>query len=117
MSAMCTTWSPPSTTLAEAQRPRPQLELATLGRHLHVVRAPAQILPASGGLPRERVEEVVAVERVVVEEQKPLGASPPPEHKRVRERGVTPAEVLGVLVVGVLGIMDQQSRVASEGEA
>ena len=49
-------------------------------------------------------------------EEQPLGVRAIPERKSIGERRVTPADVLGVLAVGVLAIVDQQRGVASEVE-
>ena len=65
----------------------------------------------------EAVEELVGVQRVVVEEQQPAGLDPAGEGERVGDRRVPPADVVGVLLVGVLAVVDQQVGVAGEVEA
>ena len=57
------------------------------------------------------------MQRVVVEEQRALGPDPAGEGERVRERRVAPADVVGVLGVGVLAVVDQQRGVAGQLEA
>src|SRR5689334_13332758 len=52
-----------------------------------------------------------------MEEDGPLGPGPPREAERVRGGRVAPADVVGVLGVGVLAVVDQQRGVAGEGEA
>ena len=74
----------------------------------------AQLLPAAAGGGVEIVQEVVGVQRVVVEEQEPLGADAVGERQRVVDPGVAPADVLGVLLVGVLAVVDQEVGVASQ---
>jgi hypothetical protein len=54
---------------------------------------------------------------VVVEEHGTAGAGTASEAERVRDRGVSPAEVIWVLGVGVLAVMDQQRGVVGEAEA
>lgn len=54
---------------------------------------------------------------VVVEEEQPLSADPPTETQRVRERRVTPTQVVGVFGVGVLAIVDQERCFSGQIEA
>ena len=60
------------------------------------------------------IEEVVGVQRVVVEEQHPRALDPGGEGERVAHPRVAPADVLGVLLVGVLAVVDQEVCVAGE---
>ncbi len=62
----------------------------------------------------ELVEPLVGVHRVVMEEHGALGVGAAGEGERVRERGVAPADVVGVLGVGVLAVVDQQRGVAGQ---
>ena len=84
---------------------------------LDLCRAAAELLPARRDLAAEAVEEVVGVQRVVVEQQQPLGRDAAGEAERVGQRRVAPAEVRRVLVVGVLAVVDQQRGAARELEA
>ena len=103
--------------LRRPRRQRPHIELGPLDAELDRARIAARRDPALSRLGREPVELLVAVQRVVVEEDGALGAGAAGEAERVRERGVAPAEVVGVLGVGVLAVVDQQRGVAGEAEA
>ena len=72
-----------------------------------------------GGASRrsELVQELVGVQRVMVEHHQPLGPGPVREGERVGHPRVPPAHVLGVFVVGVLAIVDQQVGAAGQVEA
>src|SRR5512133_2943277 len=77
----------------------------------------AELDPALLGGPVEAIEEVVRVQRVVMEEQQPLRLNPPRKGQGVGELGVTPAHVFGVLLVRVLAVVDQQVRIPGEVES
>src|SRR5215212_888148 len=62
----------------------------------------------------EIIEETVRVQRVGVEEQKPSGANPRGELEGVADAGVTPADVLAVLLVRVLAVVDEEVGVQGE---
>jgi len=57
------------------------------------------------------------VQRVVVEQQQSVRCHTAAELERVADRRVAPAEVLGVLRVGVLAVVDEQLGVMREVEA
>ncbi len=102
---------------AARRRPRRQLVLGPLGAQLDRRRVAAQLGPALPRFGPEAVEELVGVQRVVVEEDGALGAGAAGEGERVAQRRVAPADVVGVLGVGVLAVVDQQRGVAGEREA
>src|SRR3954451_15163283 len=98
----------PRLDLRRHDRIRAQLELTALGRELHVLRTPAELLPLLGCPAGEPVEEVVAVERVVVEQEHPRRGHAAAEGECVGQARVSPAQVIAVLVVGVLAVVDKQ---------
>ena len=73
--------------------------------------------PARTGLSVEAVELLVVVERVVVEEQEALRLGELSVGQNVAEAGVPPADVVGVLRVGVLAVVDQKRGAVCELEA
>ena len=91
---------------------RAQLERSLLGGHLDGAWPPSS-RDARRRL-EHRVELIVGVVRVVVEQQRALGVRAAREAHRVAERRVAPADVARVLVVGVLAVVDQQVGVARE---
>jgi hypothetical protein len=70
------------------------LDLAPLGRELDLLGPPAERLPVGDDLVGEAVEEVVGMKWIVVEQQQPIGADATAESERVRERAMTPTEVV-----------------------
>src|SRR5262249_39780783 len=90
------------------------LERLALGRHLDRAVGAAQLGPLFLRRLVELVEERVRVERIVVEEHEPLSLDPPREGQGVGEPRVAPADVLGVLLIGVLAVVNQEVRVARE---
>ena len=92
------------------------LELRALHRQLELRCDPAELTPGALRGGREPVEELVGVQRVVMKEQ-PSSLDSAGEGERVGESRMAPADVVGVLVVGVLAVVDQQIRVAGEVEA
>ena len=70
---------------------RGDFELSALHAHLEQGRVAAQLGPAAAGGGVEIVEEVVGVERVVVEEQQPPGADTVGERQRVVDRRSGPS--------------------------
>src|SRR4051794_39664412 len=80
----------------------------------HVALAPqldaaliADVSPTIGRLPVEGLKERVVVPGVVVDQQQPLGGAATGEGQGVRKARVAPAAVRGVLVLGVLAVVDQ----------
>jgi len=63
----------------------------------------------------EGVETLVVVTRVVMERDQSSRAGHANELGEIRHRSVTPTDTLGVLVVLVLGIVDQDVRSFGEG--
>ena len=57
------------------------------------------------------------MERVVMEEEQPLRLDAAREEQGVAELRVAPADVLGVLLVRVLAVVDQQIGIAGEVES
>src|SRR5438552_2050517 len=57
------------------------------------------------------------MQRVVVEQDQLFGLHPLPELQCVRDRRMTPAQVVGVLGIRVLAVVDQRRGSASEAEA
>src|ERR1700710_1137224 len=99
------------------RRPHRQLVLGPLDAQLDGCRIPAQLRPARDRFGAEAVEELVRVQWVVVEEDGAPGAGATGEGERVAQRRVPPADVVGVLGVGVLAVVDQQRGVVGEREA
>src|SRR3982074_2196481 len=91
-----------------------QLDLAAFHGHLEAGGVAPQRVPARHRGAVEDVEEVVGVQRIVVEEQEALGLHAVGEHERVRQARVAPADVVGVLGVRVLAVVDQQRRAPRE---
>src|SRR4051794_36989277 len=94
-----------------------QLVLGALLGEPDRCRVSPQLDPALPRLDREAVEELVGVQRVVVEEHGPLGAGAAGEAERVRGGGVSPADVARVLGVAVLTVVEEQRGVLGESEA
>src|SRR5689334_8142170 len=90
---------------------RRQLVLGPLGGQLQRRRVAAQRQPPLARVGGEPVELLVGVHRIVVKKDGALGAGPPGEAERVGGGGVPPADVVGVLAVGVLAVVDQQRGV------
>ena len=63
-----------------------KLDLLALGGHLDRAGLAAELDPALGRLAAEAVEELVGVQRVVVEEQQPLGLYAAREGQRVGQQ-------------------------------
>src|ERR1700709_1903727 len=78
------------------RRPRRQLVLGPLDAQLDSRRIAAHLHPALPRFGPEAVEELVRVQRVVVEEDGALGAGAASEGQRVAQGRVAPAEVVGV---------------------
>src|ERR1044072_397788 len=91
-----------------------QLVFAALGPQLDLLRLAPHRHPALSRFGAEAVEEIVGVRRVVVEEDRALGAGAVGEGERVTQRRVSPADVVGILGVGVLAVVDQQRGIAGE---
>jgi GAF domain-containing protein len=89
-------------------------ELLALHAHQQLSAGSAALDPPGTRLVPDLVEYPVGVKRVVVEEHQPLGPDTAREAERVRDAGVPPADVLGVLGVGVLAVVDEERRVASQ---
>src|SRR4051812_48115438 len=94
-----------------------KLVFGALDAELDLSLASAQACPALLGFASEAVEEVVGVQGVMVEEDAAPGAGATGEGEAVGERGMAPADVVGVLGVGVLAVVDQKGGVASQGKA
>ncbi|MEA2161750.1 MAG: hypothetical protein QOD66_4130, partial [Solirubrobacteraceae bacterium] len=88
-----------------------------LGRELDVPGAAAEILPPGRHVAAEAVKEIVAVERVVVEQQEPLCSHAVTEGECVGQRRVSPPEMALVLLIGVLTFVDQQGGAVGLFEA
>lgn len=91
--------------------------LAALDGEIDPTLIAAQLPPPLTRFTGERIELLVGMHRVVMEEKRALGARAPGEGEGMRKRGVTPAEVVGILGVGVLAVVDQQRGVAGQAEA
>jgi hypothetical protein len=78
---------------------------------------PAQLRPAPPAVSADIVEQVVAVQRVVMEQQQPAHARSMRERQRISDRAMTPPDVGGILLVGVLAVVQQQGRLARQLEA
>ena len=74
----------------------------------------AELRPPLRRFPLQRAKEPVVVPWVVVDEQQSLNAAATAEDQRIRDARVTPAAVRGVLVLGVLAVMDEERRTAGE---
>src|SRR5215213_5434845 len=81
------------------------LDDSVLARQLEALRVVAPLGPALACVLEDRVQVVVRVVRVVVEQHGSLDAATGREVQGVRDGGVAPAEVRGVLVVRVLGVV------------
>src|SRR5690349_6957380 len=92
-------WVPPLSGGDRARRPHRKLVLAALLGQLDRRRVSAELGPPLLRFLAQPVEELVGVERVVVEEDGPLGAGAAGEAERVRGRRVAPADVVRVLGV------------------
>src|SRR5881394_127954 len=93
------------------------VKLGSLDPQLDRARVAAAVDPALARLRFESVELVVGMEWIVVEEDRTLGSGTAGEAERVGDGGVPPAKVVGVLLVGVLAVVDQQRCIFGEAEA
>lgn len=76
-----------------------------------------QLGPASRRGRLQAVEQSVVVQRVVMKKQQALDLGPAREGQRIGQARVPPTDVGLVLLVRVLGVMNEHGRPAGEFEA